>query len=196
MACIAIELDGAHIATIDLTGLDIVDVFVHGALDREMKAALTAMGGNYRDGGCGHLLWLDERPLLAGQVLKVSLLAQCGAPDRGRSMQELYPDEDPPAGMDLTIDAETQAEMRARPQLHDAFAVCASTSRGLQAAVASDLRNTGYTFRVFWDFTRPQATRVHLTTHCLDHVLAKELGPDHLEGELAPGEYATFSLVS
>ena len=45
MSSISIEVDGIGIATIGLAGMDVVDVSVHGSLDREQKATLSAMGG-------------------------------------------------------------------------------------------------------------------------------------------------------
>ena len=61
MPGLAIELNGTHVSTISLSGMDVVDVSVHGALDRNPRAALDAMGGNYADGGCGHLIWVTEK---------------------------------------------------------------------------------------------------------------------------------------
>lgn len=46
MPGIAIELNGSHFITIDLAGMDVVDVSVHGALDQAPKAVLYAHGGN------------------------------------------------------------------------------------------------------------------------------------------------------
>lgn len=43
--CISIEVNGIRIATISLAELQVVDVSVHGALEREQKAMLNAMGG-------------------------------------------------------------------------------------------------------------------------------------------------------
>lgn len=45
MPSISIEVNGIGIATISLAGMDVVDVSVHGSLDREQKATLSAMGG-------------------------------------------------------------------------------------------------------------------------------------------------------
>ncbi|OYO27620.1 hypothetical protein CD932_20905 [Janthinobacterium sp. PC23-8] len=181
---------------INLAGMEVVDVSVHGALDYNPKATLHAMGVNPSAGGCDSLIWLPEQALLAGQVVRVTLLEACEQPDRGRTMEELFPDDEPCTQTDFTIDDAMAAQLRARPQLHQAFAVQASTSQGQQAAAVSDPRNTSFTFGVVWDFTGPDKARVRLTTHCLDDVLARRAGSAHLEAMLALGDSASFVLTA
>lgn len=196
MPGIIIELNGTHVATIDLVGMDVVSVSVHGALDQDPRAVLDASGGNYSDGGCGHLIWVAEQSVLPGEAWKVKLTDACGISDKGRTIQELFPDDEPVTQTDFTINDEMAAEIRARPRLHEAFAVEVATSHGQQAAAISNELNTDFTFGVLWDFTRPNQARVRLTTHCLDDVLARKPGTSHLESVLSFGESASFSLTS
>jgi len=196
MPCLSIELDGTRVTMISLADMDVVDVSVHGALDRNPKAGLHAMGVNPSAGGSGSLTWLPEQALLAGQVVRVTLLEACEEPDRGRTMEEIFPDDEPCMQTDFTISEAMAAEIRARPQLHQAFAVQASTSQGQQAVAVSDPRNTSFTFGVVWDFTRPDQARVRLTSHCLDDVLARRAGPSHLQALLSLGDSASFVLTA
>jgi hypothetical protein len=196
MPSLRVELDGARITTISLADGDIVHVSVHGALDRNPKAVLDAAGGNYGPGGRGYLIWVPELPMQAGAVLKVALHEACESPDEGKTIQELFPDDEPCTQTDFTLNDEMVAEIRARPQLHQAFSVQASTSRGEQAMAASDAHNTDFTFRVGWDYTRPGQARVHLATHCLDDIVARRLGTSHLQVLLSFGDSASFKLVA
>lgn len=196
MPCLSIELDGTRVTMISLADMDVVDVSVHGALDRNPKAGLHAMGVNPSAGSSGSLIWLPEQALLAGQVVRVTLLEACEEPDRGRTMEEIFPDDEPCMQTDFTISEAMAAEIRARPQLHQAFAVQASTSQGQQAVAVSDPRNTSFTFGVVWDFTRPDQARVRLTSHCLDDVLARRAGPSHLQALLSLGDSASFVLTA
>ena len=196
MPSLSIDLDGNRVSTIDLTPMEVVDVSVHGSLDQDPKAVLDAMGGNYTEGGCGHLIWITETSLLPGEVLTVTLQEASSISDRGRSMGEIFPDEEPCTLTDFSINDEMAAELRARPQLHEQFYVQAATSNCRAVAVKSDDRNTRFTFRVLWDFTRPSEARVHLTTNCLDDVIARKVGLKHLEATLSFGNFASFSLAS
>jgi hypothetical protein len=131
--------------------------------------------------------------------MKVSIyvrLPQCAISAKGRTIQELYPDDEPVSQTDFTISEEMAAEIRSRPRLHEAFSVEAATTNGQHAAVMSDEQNTSFTFGVVWDFTRPNQARVRLTTHCLDDVLARRAGTKHLEAVLSLGGSASFSLRS
>lgn len=195
MPGISIQLDGIHIATISLSGMDVVDVSAHGALDQKPKAALGAMGGNYAEGGCGHLIWVSDQTLLPGEVLSVKLNAACDSSDQGKTIQELFPDDEPCTQTDFTINDEMAAEIRARPRLHDEFAVQVETSQGQRAVAVSNEHNTSFSFGVLWDFTCPTQARVRLTTHCLNDVLARQTGTNHFEAILSFGDSASFMLA-
>jgi len=194
MPGITIELNGTHVATIDLARMEVVDVSVHGALDQNPKASLHAMGGNYSEGGCGHLIWVADQSLLPGETLSVKLTDECCISDKGRTIQELYPDDELSTQTDFTINDEMAAEIRARPRLHEAFSVQVETSNGQNAAALSNELNTSFSFGVLWNFIRPTEVRVRLNTHCLDDVLARKVGTNHLEGVLSFGDSASFSL--
>jgi len=195
MPSLRVELDGARVTTISLADGDIVHVSVHGALDRNPKAVLDAAGGNYGPGGRGYLTWA-ELPVPAGAVLKVTLHEACENPDVGKTLQELFPGEELSTQTDFTLNDEMVAEIRARPQLHQAFAVQAGTSRGEQAMAASDAHNTDFTFHVVWEYTSPDQARVHLSTRCLDDIVARRHGTSHLQTMLSLGDSASFVLTA
>jgi hypothetical protein len=195
MPGISVEVNGTRIATISLAGQEVVDVSVSGSLERQPKAMLHA-GGNHRvEDGYGYLIWIDERALLPGDVLRVSLDESCGIADQGKTIDELYPDEEPCTRTDFTIDENMAAELRARPRLHEAFLVQAETSSGQQATAASDDLNTDFSFSLLWDSSRPNQARVRLATHCLDDVLARTGGTTHLKTMLSVGDSASFVLA-
>lgn len=196
MPSLCVELDGTRLTTISLADGDIVNVSAHGALDRNPKAILDAAGGNYGPGGRGYLIWVSELLMQAGAVLKVTLHEACENPDEGKTIRELFPDEEPCTQTDFTLNPARIAEIRARPQLHQAFSVQASTSRGERAVAVSDVHNTSFTFTVGWDYTRPSQARVHLATHCLDDIVARRLGTSHLQTMLSFGDSASFVLVA
>ena len=195
MPSISLHVNGVRIATIDLARMQVVAVSVNGALDREKKAMLGAMGGNYADGGSGFLIWIDDHVLLPGDLLSISFDEHCDISDQGKTMEELCPDEAPGTRSDFTINDAMAAEIRARPRLHDTFVVQAHTSSSQPMRATSDEFNTGFSFRVVWDDTRPHEARVRLATHCLDDVLARTGGNDHLNTTLLLAQSASFVLV-
>lgn len=196
MPHIAVDVNNIRITTIDLTSMRVIDASVRGALDLPLKAAVDAMGGNYDEGSCGHLTWLMDHPLQPGDIVHVHLNQDDAEGDAGKTFEELFPDEPPSTQTDFSISDTMAAEIRARPRLHAAFEVQASTSAGQQATATSDERNTDFRFSVLWDHFQPDQARVHLATYCLDHVLARMAGTTHLQTTIRAGESATFSLVA
>jgi len=196
MPHIAVDVNNVRIATINLAPARLMNVSVHGALDRALKAAVDAMGGSYEEGTCGHLTWLMDHPLQPGDIVRVHLNHGDANDDAGKTFEELFPDETPSSQTDFSISNMMAAEIHARPRLHAAFEVQASTSAGQQATATSDERNTDFRFSVLWDHFRPDEARIHLATYCLDHVLARMAGTTHLQTTIRAGETATFSLVA
>jgi hypothetical protein len=195
MPSISVEVNGKRIATIDLTGMHVVDVSVHGGLDFEQAAVLSAGGGNHSDGLWAHLIWIAENALVPGEVVSMRFHETCGIGDKGKTIQELYPDEDPSTKSDFTISDEMAAELRSRPRLHEAFIVQVGTSMGHQAKATSDDLNTDFRLGLLWDHYHPNQVRVRLATHCLDDVLARTGGTEHLKTMLCLGDAISFSLV-
>ncbi len=195
MATLSVDVNGVRVATIGLTGVHVVDISVHGALDRASKAALSAMGGSYGEDGRGFLIWIDEHPLVVGDIVRICLNDTHGIGDRGKTMQELYPDEAISTQTDFSISEDMAAQIRAMPRLHEAFVVHASTSCGEPASATSDDLNTDFTFGIVWDGFHRRQARLRLSTHCLDDVLARTGGQPHLETILSVGHSATFQLV-
>lgn len=196
MAGITVEFDGTKLTTIELDKLEVVDVSVHGALDQNPKARLSAFGGNYSHGGGGHLIWISESSVPEGKVLTVRFTDSCGISDKGRTIQELFPDDISCKQIDFTINSEMAAELRSRPRLYEKFTVSAESSHGAHSTVASDDRNTDFTFNILWDWTRQNQARLRFATYCLDDVLARREGTVHIKATISFDESASFTLVS
>lgn len=195
MPNLSIAVNGTRIATLGLERMQIVDVSVHGGLDCEQKATLSATGGNYADGDCGHLIWIDERAILPGEVVSVSLDENCNVGDQGKTIKALFPEEDAVTSHDFKLSEEMTAQIRALPRRHEQFLVQVESSVAQKAKAASDELNTNFMFGVVWNWRLPNQARVRLTTSCLDDVLARTGGNRHLQMTLALGESVSFSLV-
>ena len=195
MPGITVDLNGTRIAAIDLAALHVMTVSVHGALDSEDLATLDASGGAFGNGGSGYRIWIDQRPLHAGDTVRVTFSRRGDGADPGHTIAQRYPDEAPCTRTDFTPDAQMAAELLARPRLREAFLVQAWTSSGQQASAASDERHTRFQFHVAWNWAEADQVRVALSTCGLDHVLARAGAAQHLQTTLTPGASAVFTLV-
>jgi hypothetical protein len=194
MPAITVHVDDVNCATIDLSVMDVVSVSVWGALNREELVTVDANGGSYRDGERRFLIWLPDQSVNPGQTVRVQLQETCDGADQGRTIQELYPDAEPAPETDFTITEARAAEIRSRPQLHESFAVHAVTSSGESCTASSDERNDCFSMHVVWDYTRPDKARVSVGTHCLDDVIGRTGGTDHLSTTLSFGDCVSFTV--
>ena len=195
MPGILVEVDGVRVAAIDLAGMQLVHVSVDGGLDGENKATLSAWGGNYADGARGHVIYIEERVLLPGQLVRVSFQGHCDKPDRGQTLDELYPGEEAIPRTDFSINDEMASELRARPRLHEEFIAQVDTASGERMTAVSDEFNTSFRFGLLWDWLHPDGARMSMRTYCLEDVLARRRGTEHVESMLDLGESVVFSLV-
>lgn len=196
MPNVSVDVNGTRVATIGLTGLEMVNVAIFAALDSDPKARLTAFGGNYAPDGCGHLIWIDERAFLPGDVLTVTLNDHGDYGDPGNTIDELYRGEEPVSRSEVLIGDAIAAECLARPRLHEAFMARVETSTGQRADAASNDQNTDLQFMVVWHTVRPDQARVRLATFCMTDVLARQAGTEQLNATLAFNESVAFVLVS
>ncbi|HEY0063979.1 MAG TPA: hypothetical protein VGC21_17815 [Telluria sp.] len=196
MPGITVHLDEKLIATINLARLEVFHVTAHGALDQDPKASLDAMGGQYSDkAASGFWIWITELELRSEQMVEVFFVDQCGDGESGKTVDELCPDKEESNQTDFRITPELAEEIRARPQLHEDFTVLVHTSQGQRAVATSSERNTSFRFSVGWNWTEPDKARVSLGTYCLDDVIARRSGAEHLETKLSFGDSATFTLM-
>lgn len=195
MPSVLIEVDGNLIANVDLSGMQVVDVAVHGGLNGEEKATLSAMGGNYEDGGCGQLIWINERPIAPGEVVCIKFREDCASPDHGKAIDEQYPDGPSSTAFDFAMNDEMVAELRNRPRLHDGFIIQAETSSGARAMASSDDLNTQFRFGLLWDWLHPEQARLSLRTYSFENIISRSEGAKHLEARLAWGDSTTFSVI-
>lgn len=188
MPCLSIELDDVPIATINCSGMEIVAISIEGALDINPKATVDATGGNFAADGCGYLIWVSEKPLPAGEVLRVTLNELCEKADEGKTIAALFPEAAPCTQTDFTITREMAEEIRARPRLHESFAVQVDTSTGFHAVATSNSERSNFSLKVGWDFTRPNQARVYLHSWGLEDAQARRAGAVHMEAVLSVGD--------
>ena len=195
MPGISVQVNGERVATIDLAGLNLVNVFVHGTLDGEQHATLSAHGGDYGNGRGGHLIWIAEHALLPGEVVTFTYLETCEGGDQGKTIAQLWPDAEADTRTDFSIDSQMAAEIRSRPRLRESFHVRVETSAGLRVTATSDDRNTDFNFSLLWSGIGEARARLRLETYCFDDVLNGPGGTEHLKTPVSFGGSASFTVV-
>lgn len=191
MAALRIEVDGVDLVTVNLDGMHLLHVSVDSSLHQEASARLEIHGGTYGEGVDGHRIWVSDKLLVLGQSVKVSFIECDGPFDQGQAMREMFPEEESSEEFDFTMTDARAAELRARPQLRNSFSMTIEKGSGPGCSVDSDPENDQFTFMILWDQTRPLQARLSVRTYCLEDVIARQSGIDHLRDTLAVGESAT-----
>lgn len=191
MAAIRIEVDGTVLATVTVDGMHVLHVSVHSSLDAEAPALLEVQGGTYGEQVSGHRIWVSDERLAAGQAVKVSLIECDGPFDQGRTLADMFPEDDSSEEFDFAMTDARAAELRTRPRLKDAFSMEVETSSGTGCSVNSDPQNDNFTFMIVWDFTRPLQARLSVRTYCAEDIILRSGGTDHLRETMVLGGSAT-----
>lgn len=199
MAALRIDVDGVELATVNLEGMHLMHVSVHSSLHEEAATQLEVHGGTYGDTTAtdGHRIWVNDKHLLPGQLVRVSFVESAAQFDQGQTMDELFPNREEPAEeYDFTMTDARAAELRARPKLRESFSANVVTSSGTECRVGSSPKNDQFTFMILWNNTRPEQARLSVRTYCFEDVIKRQRGNDHLQGTLATGEFATCVVVA
>ena len=95
----AISLNGTELVTLSSEGLNILNVGVHGDRISPEFAKLDISGGLYGEGEeHKHFIWESDRAIAPGDNLEVSLLESATTTVPGKTIDELYPEDQQPHG--------------------------------------------------------------------------------------------------
>lgn len=194
-----ISLDGQTIAAVNTEGYHVLTMHINGSRDSEQLATLDVSGGRYeRDMPPVSLTWVSDIPLLANQLVAISMDGQGATSHAGKTIAELFPDE--PVGdatepriTDFTLSAEQMEEIRRRPVFHDKFAFEFKSSRGTDVAVQTAPEEDFFSFSVLWNWMEAEAY-VAVRSSTLDNLEARQPGRSHARERLAVGDHLSFQM--
>ena len=185
---LAVSLDGEHLVTVAVDDLDILDVRVHGDVVSEEFATLDVTGGRHPE-GCQStfLIWIGDRVLHPGSQVEVSFLESATTSYAGKTIDEFYPDEEPPTGPWQPTD-EMFDELAKRPKIRNRFRfeVLPPSSRSINAATVAEDHSFG--FSVSWNSFHPERARVSLSSTTLRSIRDRVNGTYHAELRMSPNE--------
>ena len=196
MPALSVSVDGEHLATVAISGLTMLNIHLYGQRWEEELAILDMHGGNYAgDDKSTYLTWINCRALQAGQIVTVTCVADAQTNSRGRTIDELYPDQPPSEQTDFTPTAAMFEEIGRRPMLRDGYAFKLSTSRGVEYSGRTEADEYGFTLRVLWNSRyRPECARFSVSTITLEQLRTRAPRRDHISGELFLSQSVRFQV--
>jgi hypothetical protein len=197
MPALSVFVDGKHVATVCTDGLDSLSVDARGTLvDKEMSN-LDVSGGNYPSGSDAmHLTWVTGVQLRAGQVVTVSLLESAASTLKGKTIDEMFPDEPQSAQTDFKPTARMYTEVRARPKFREKYGFQLESSLGTKFVGETEPGVHGFGFSVHWNSFHPERARVSLHSYSLESLEVRGPMSKHVEERIYFGDSVRFQLVA
>jgi len=196
MPALKVSIDGAPVATVCTDGFDILTVQVHGTLVDSELATLDISGGRYPAvGESTHLIWANDTYLNHGQVVNVAFLENAPTSHAGKTIDELFPDEEPVTQTDFSLTDAMFAEIRARPKARDGFNFRLDMAHGLSVIGETRPADHGFGFSVLWAHTRTEEARVSLHSYSLEELEQRAPGNYYAKERMQFSDSIQFELL-
>jgi hypothetical protein len=197
MPAFSVSIDGAMLATVCTDGFDVLNVRASGTRIDDHLADLDISGGSYpENGNHTHLIWVNDLQLHLGQVITVSFLDHASSSHTGKTIDELFPDEEPTTDTDFKPTAEIFTELRKKPMLRDKFSFRLESSSGNTFAGETAPDAHGFGFSILWNSYHPERARVSLHSYTLDGLESRGPMSNHFEERLNFGSSVRFELIA
>jgi hypothetical protein len=195
MPAITVSLDGSTVATVCSAGYHILSVRVGGTRIDEDFADLDVTGGSYPEHGENvYLTWASVAPLKPGQILKVALLEVGSTSYPGKTIDELFPKEEPAMPVAFKPTAEVLADARATPRLREGYAFRYSSSAGTSFHGRTASGDHGFGFSVLWNWLHPERAIVSLHSYTIDDLEHYRPMNDHVDEFIHFGQSVSLEI--
>lgn len=196
MPCLTVTLDGNLLAAVPCDGFDVVTARISGTRIDEDFVNIGVTGGSYPDEGeSTYLTWVNEVALKPGQQVHITLLETGVASHAGKTLEELFPEEELEAAPDdFKPTHEMFEELRARPKLREGYAFLYHSTLGTQCTGRTRPEDHGIAFSALWNCHRPERIGVSINTYTIDSVEQRNSGTDHVREYLQIGQSATVQI--
>ena len=197
MPAFSVSIDGAMLATVCTDGYDVLNIRASGTRIDDHLADLDISGCSYpKNGNHTHLIWVNELQLQFGQVITVSFLEHALSSHTGKTIDELFQNEEPTTETDFKPTAEIFTELRAKPMLRDKFSfrLESSSENTFAGETAPDAH--GFGFSILWNSYHPERARVSLHSYTLDGLESRSPMSNHFEERLNFGSSVRFELIA
>lgn len=189
MPAFSVYVDNNLVVTVNCEKLDVMSVRVSGTRVEAEFASLGVSGGAYPDAGeSTSLTWVDEIPLEPGQNVRVLFLEAGASSQPGKTIEELFPDEELEKDFDFTPTEQVFEELKAKEKLRGgwSFEYYSPESNKIEARTAPE--EHGFGFTVLWNSHRPSRASISLHSYTIESLQRREPGNDHAREHLQFGQ--------
>jgi len=176
MPGLAVTLNGVDLVAVSTDGLNVLGVRVHGDVIGPEFAAIDVSGGLYGEGdNSKHLIWIDQRELAAGDEIVVALLDSTTSSCPGKTIDELYSEDESPIGPRQPLEEATQFILK-QPRVRERFNFVVTPPSGAPIIASTEPTNHSFGFSVLWNWMHPKRVRVSLSSNSLENIVKRTGG--------------------
>ena len=169
MPALSLTIDGKPIATVNTDGYDILDIRVHGACVDKSIATLEFSGGAHPEGGSSSFLtWVSDLSIKPNQIVKISFLKNAITSHKGKTIDELFPDDLDKEPFDFKTLPDAISAIRAMPKLRNKVSFKVQSPQAGLFTGETEPDKHGFGFGVLWNAWHPERASVSLHSYTLE----------------------------
>lgn len=141
-----------------------------------------------------HLIWIDSITLRPGQCVRVALTQEGETNPPGRTIAELYPDDEDQPAADFKPTSEMFAELKRRKQLRTGYSFELLTPAGKTVHTRTHPNDHGFGCSVLWNVHHPERASASLHSYTISSLEHREPVHDFMREYLTQGQSITLTV--
>jgi hypothetical protein len=188
MPALAVSLNGEQLSVVSTDGLNLLSVRVHGDCIGPEFAVIEFSGGYYgEDKEKSHLIWEDSRGIRPDDEIQVTLLESASTSRPGKTIEDLYSDEEEVVGPFQTIEDHIRS-LALKPKARERFTFKVIPPNATAIVATTRLEDHSFGFSVSWAWVHPERAKVSLSSSSLEEIASRRNGAHHTDFVLQYGE--------
>jgi hypothetical protein len=197
MPALSVSIDGNTIATVNTDEFNVLNVQVGGTLVDEHIAMLNFAGGFHPETGeSTYLTWIDQMPLQIGQVVVVTFAENAQTSQKGKTIEELYPNDNIAETIDFKPLPEAIKEIKAMQKQREKVIFRVVLSNGDVFVGNTTPKEHGFGFSVLWNAWQPERASVSLHSYTLENLESRTSLNDLAKEKIPLGSKVQFELLT
>lgn len=193
MPSVAVEVDSTPVATIRCDEFHVVAIRVSSTRIEDTFATLEVTASTHPETGeSTFLMWVHDYALQPGQVITVRLMEEGETTGEGKTIDDLYPDEDPGEHQEPKSEAEGFQELRAMPALRGGYTFTLNSPTHPSYSGATQPDEHGFSFNLLWNWLRPNRAGLSLSSYTIDSIEKRTPSREHSREYILAGQSATL----
>lgn len=167
MPAFRLAVDDRVVATVDTTGMAVIDIRVTSMRTWQPRATLEVAGlpVDAPPDTRASIYFVTDYKLVAGQRVMVELLTAGATYPAGKTAAELYPDDPQYESTDFSPTPASQADHAARPVFHDSFGFSFTASTGTTVAAHTPAGHEGVSLNILWPYLDENEAHLSVRSH-------------------------------